>query len=565
MHSKNEGKEKEVQDIKVLEVSINTDDAKVQSKPNFDSYKDLYKDVINDKCVELYGSLEDKDLWEDTAKEMYLQSEYYIPVKVEESKQESVKTNTKKKMNESVDWDYYDKFKSINDTYLPDRGQGETYATQIVTAINKLIYKWYNDGDVFDNNYSLDGWANDLSDYANWLAQYVDGAKEILDDIESYTFTEFDYEKLLKKLADSYLTDEFLSNANKSETKGDIYNCKGEFSFDENKQEEDYENEDDDFWGEDEDEELNESKTKSRRRLPNISKFIYDLDVDNGNAWSVQAYTENGLGEKIIIVYRNGESNNTAEDIKKAVEAQYDKLQGEITENGAGVWFYLKESLQEAVRIYPDKIKTPDGYILTKVDDGTYENAFIPMYRNENGDDTLITDIDKYEIVEDVTLDESSKKETTIGELLQQIEDATSVSEIYTIGTSVQDEVFTKVVDDEIEAIEAEYPDVYDMDEDTEEYGDILQNLISCITSDFGPSEYDNIVKLDEARKCEEKDSNYKVGDIVKVPYKYGSYTPGEYVNAPIIGIKDDFITVEIPSKLELTVNQLNKFQEESK
>ena len=69
----------------------------------------------------------------------------------------------------SVDWSYFDKFDGIIDKYLPTKGEGETKATQIVTAINKLIYKWYNDGDVFDNTYHLEGWANDLSDYANWL------------------------------------------------------------------------------------------------------------------------------------------------------------------------------------------------------------------------------------------------------------------------------------------------------------------------------------------------------------------------------------------------------------
>jgi len=78
--------------------------------------------------------------------------------------------------------------------------------------------------------------------------------------------------------------------------------------------------------------------------LPNISKFIYDLDKDKGNSWSAQHYTEDGNGNKIIIVSRNGDSDNTAEDIKKAVEEKYPKLRGDITENKAGVWFYLTES-----------------------------------------------------------------------------------------------------------------------------------------------------------------------------------------------------------------------------
>lgn len=82
--------------------------------------------------------------------------------------------------------------------------------------------------------------------------------------------------------------------------------------------------------------------------LPNISEFIYNLDVDKGNAWSAQSYTKNGKGDKIIIVSRNGQSENTAEDIVKAVEEKYPKLKGEPTVNGRSIWFFLKEeSLNE--------------------------------------------------------------------------------------------------------------------------------------------------------------------------------------------------------------------------
>lgn len=72
-------------------------------------------------------------------------------------------------VNGGVDWEYFNKFKEINNKYLPDRDEGKTKASQVVTAVNKLIYKWYNDGDVFDNHYFLAGWWNDLSSYANWL------------------------------------------------------------------------------------------------------------------------------------------------------------------------------------------------------------------------------------------------------------------------------------------------------------------------------------------------------------------------------------------------------------
>ena len=80
----------------------------------------------------------------------------------------------------SVDWGYFDKFEWADEKYLPCRGEGETKATQIVTAINKLVYKWYNDGDVFDNTHYLVGWWNNLSSYANWLEHHTDKASDIL-------------------------------------------------------------------------------------------------------------------------------------------------------------------------------------------------------------------------------------------------------------------------------------------------------------------------------------------------------------------------------------------------
>lgn len=145
----------------------------------------------------------------------------------------------------SVNWSYYDneKFDMLNDKYLPSRGEGETKATQIVTCVNKLIYKWYNDGDVFDNTYHLDGWWNDLSSYANWLYEYAN-VKDILDKI-SNCYNDSDYEDLLKELADKLFDEEYLYYQNNIEKRGTIYQCEGKFKFEEL---EDEDEEDDDYW-----------------------------------------------------------------------------------------------------------------------------------------------------------------------------------------------------------------------------------------------------------------------------------------------------------------------------
>lgn len=139
-------------------------------------------------------------------------------------------------MENRISWDYFNKFEDINQKYLPDRGEGETIATQIVTAINKLIYKWYNDGDVFDNTYYMEGWWNNLSSYANWLSQ-IPGCYEILEKIKVCR-TDFEYETILKNLADNYLNKNYLKNYEKTEKLGSIYECDGPFRFEEYQEDE---------------------------------------------------------------------------------------------------------------------------------------------------------------------------------------------------------------------------------------------------------------------------------------------------------------------------------------
>ena len=105
-----------------------------------------------------------------------------------------------------MDWSYFSKFDPIVDKYMPSCGEGESMASQMVTAVNKLIYKWYNDGDIFDNTHYLSGWANDLSSYANWLYKYVPKTVPILDSIDDCRNGE-EYEELLVRLADTCFDD----------------------------------------------------------------------------------------------------------------------------------------------------------------------------------------------------------------------------------------------------------------------------------------------------------------------------------------------------------------------
>lgn len=130
----------------------------------------------------------------------------------------------------SVSWEYYNMFDKQLKTYLPSRGQGKNKAEQLVTAINKLVYKWYNDGDVYDNTAHLVGWANDLSSYANWIYKYIPGADSILDEIYKCE-DDSDYEDLLWDLTTFIFDMEDLENLSTEPVEGDIYDCDGPFKF----------------------------------------------------------------------------------------------------------------------------------------------------------------------------------------------------------------------------------------------------------------------------------------------------------------------------------------------
>lgn len=123
-------------------------------------------------------------------------------------------------------------YNDIIHQYMPARGQGDSIASQVVTAINRLVYKWFNDGDVYDNQYALEGWANDLSSEANWLADHgKNGTYAILEQISDCRDEE-DYEDILLELCEHNLKDKaWLADAAQRPAIGSIYDADGPFKF----------------------------------------------------------------------------------------------------------------------------------------------------------------------------------------------------------------------------------------------------------------------------------------------------------------------------------------------
>ena len=143
--------------------------------------------------------------------------------------------------SEGVSWDYFNRFvPESNYTseggYLPPHGEGVNMAQQCVTAVNKLIYEWYNNGGVYDNRYNNIGVCNDVSSYANWLRANIYGADDILDRIEKVSNGN-DYETyILKPLADLCFDRDMLKRLAEEEAWESVYDRGGPFYIDWDKQ-----------------------------------------------------------------------------------------------------------------------------------------------------------------------------------------------------------------------------------------------------------------------------------------------------------------------------------------
>lgn len=157
-----------------------------------------------------------------------------IPGKFNESRKRIKEgVENMKKLTEGHSWDDFSdpETDSIEKEYLPDSGEGETMMHQAVTAATKLIYKWFNDGDVFDNNYGLKGWANDLSSYANWLDENIPEAEPILARIKTIGSDEDAYTDLLYDLMKAVFNPNMVTEYAGQPKTGTIYDCDGPYNF----------------------------------------------------------------------------------------------------------------------------------------------------------------------------------------------------------------------------------------------------------------------------------------------------------------------------------------------
>ncbi len=148
-------------DLKTSEVSTNIPkDAKIEKddKKAFEEYKAMYKDIITQKCIEDYGTDIDKQLWEDTAKELFLKTKTYIPTGEEKSQGTLDKKEENKLQLESRDRVAENLSKFIYDltTEQDTEAYGETawsgnQPTKMGNGVT--VYEVYKNG---KSNYTMD-------------------------------------------------------------------------------------------------------------------------------------------------------------------------------------------------------------------------------------------------------------------------------------------------------------------------------------------------------------------------------------------------------------------------
>jgi len=291
-------------------------------------------------------------------------------------------------------WSDFRKFAEILDKYLPDEGEGDTVATQISTAVSKLIYKWFNDGDVYDNTYYLKGWANNLSSWANWLCNYLDPkVKRILEGIKNvkskdgYTNLLYDLNEYIVKIIDNYSSDPKI---------GSVYECRGPFKFID-----DGDDLDSDMFSKDE--EINHSYKELSPKSRGISQ-VRPVTTPAGRSfsstkWVVSVYED---GTKDIKEHKEGDQ--VVLDNVESFQVFDDKDDAENFLNSKTKGFSKDQIIND--------LKELAKVDMTKFDDEKVYDQFAKEMRQSYGDKVV-------DLIESIILEEATLYDSEINKIVQ--------------------------------------------------------------------------------------------------------------------------------------------------
>ena len=126
----------------------------------------------------------------------------------------------------------FDKFNYVLDEYMPQSGEGDTVASQIATAVAKIAYRWFNDGDTVSSKWMVHDASAEgaVSQYANWLYNNVPESRKIfspwLDKFNHGSVSRNEYENFLYDMCLNLLNPDFLDGYSTEPKRDSIYNSK---------------------------------------------------------------------------------------------------------------------------------------------------------------------------------------------------------------------------------------------------------------------------------------------------------------------------------------------------
>lgn len=109
-------------------------------------------------------------------------------------------------------------------------------------------------------------------------------------------------------------------------------------------------------------------KASAKRFPTTLSREIYNMDVDKGNAWSGNAVQKTANGEQFVSVRKNGPSQNSASDIANNIMKKYPQLDAKVIgDNEVKVTLKGNNSINDAIRqkAYKKYLKEHPGSKIT--------------------------------------------------------------------------------------------------------------------------------------------------------------------------------------------------------
>ena len=125
----------------------------------------------------------------------------------------------------------FEKFNKVLDIYMPDQGEGESLASQIATAVAKIVYRWFNDGDTVSSKWMVQSGTDEggMSQFANWLYINIADSRPMfrnwLDKFDNESVTDAEYENFLYDMCKNLLDPDFLDGYSTEPKYDSIYNA----------------------------------------------------------------------------------------------------------------------------------------------------------------------------------------------------------------------------------------------------------------------------------------------------------------------------------------------------